>query len=150
MPVVHEEIIEDLERHIRKFGGEFGEWRVGTAKDCHGPFFQRHRAADQGDGLAYREAFTTNAAQAVVAYLVNDRGLELVPEAEACSALAKPADLKVGATTAGDAVHEAEGPSARHDPVSEPGRLVFVYRRAASHQPAPPGSDHATLHKIAA
>jgi len=58
---------------------------VGTAKDSRGPFFRRHLAADLGDGLAYREAFTTNAAEAVVAQLVNGRGLELdhaaVPEA---------------------------------------------------------------------
>src|SRR5208337_4764162 len=73
---------EDLEGQIRKCGGAWGEWCVGTAKDCHGPFFQRHRAADLGDGLAYREAFTTSAAQAVVEHLVNDRGLEPVPEAE--------------------------------------------------------------------
>jgi hypothetical protein len=49
---------------------------VGTPKDSRGTFFQRHREADLGDGLTYREAFTTDAAQAVVAHLVNDRGLE--------------------------------------------------------------------------
>jgi hypothetical protein len=76
MPINHTGIIEDLEGHIRKFGGGLGEWCVGTAKDSRGPFFRRHLAADLGDGLAYREAYTTNAAQAVVAHLVNDRGLE--------------------------------------------------------------------------
>jgi hypothetical protein len=84
MPINHEEIIEDLEGQIRKCGGAWGEWCVGTAKDSRGPFFRRHLAADLGDGLAYREAFTTNAAQAVVAHLINDRGLEFdgdaVPE----------------------------------------------------------------------
>jgi hypothetical protein len=44
-------------------------------------FFQRHREADLGDALTYREAFTTDAAQAVVTHLVNDRGLE--PECDA-------------------------------------------------------------------
>jgi len=48
-----------------------------TVKDACGPFFRRHQVSDLGDGLTYREAFTTNAAQAVVAHLVNDRGLEL-------------------------------------------------------------------------
>jgi hypothetical protein len=84
MPSNHKEIITEIEERIRKFGGGFGEWCVGTAKDFSGPFFRRHQEADLGDGLAYREAFTTNAAQAVVAHLVNDRGLELdgdaVPE----------------------------------------------------------------------
>jgi len=87
MPINRDEIIEEVEGHMRKFGSEFGEWCVGTAKDSRGPYFRRHLSADLGDGLAYREDFTTNAAQAVVAHLVNDRGLELVPEAERGSAL---------------------------------------------------------------
>jgi len=52
-----EELIEEIEYHIRKSGGRFGEWSIGTAKDCRGPFFQRHLVADLGDGLTYREAF---------------------------------------------------------------------------------------------
>jgi hypothetical protein len=43
MPINHHEIIEDFEAHIRRFGGELGEWCVGTAKDSGGPFFRRHR-----------------------------------------------------------------------------------------------------------
>ena len=54
--------------------GRNGAW--GRPKILAGPFFQRHREADLGDGLTYREAYTTDAAQAVVAHLVNDRGLE--------------------------------------------------------------------------
>jgi hypothetical protein len=87
---MHDEMIADIEGHIRKFGGGFSEWCVGTAKDSRGPFFRRHLVADLGDGLAYREAFTTTAAQTVVDHLVNDRGLELVPEAERRSALPAP------------------------------------------------------------
>src|SRR5208282_3332876 len=70
-----DEIIEDIEAHIRKFGGEFGEWCVGTAKDSRGQFFRRHLAADLGDGLIYREAFTTSAADQVIDHLVNACGL---------------------------------------------------------------------------
>jgi hypothetical protein len=33
-----EELIEEIEYHIRKSGGGFGEWFIGTAKDCRGPF----------------------------------------------------------------------------------------------------------------
>ena len=84
MPIKHEEIIEDLEEHIRKFGGAGEEWRVGTAKDARGPFFRRHLQADLGDGLIYREAFTTTAADEVIGHLVSARGLHLdrdsVPE----------------------------------------------------------------------
>jgi hypothetical protein len=38
MPINHDEIIEEIESHIRKCGGEHGEWCVGTAKDSRGPF----------------------------------------------------------------------------------------------------------------
>jgi len=126
MPINHQELIEEIESHIRRSGGGFGEWCVGTAKDSRGPFFRRHLAADLGDGLTYREAFTTNAAQGVVDHLVNDRGLERVPaaatEAERRSALHQP----------------AEPSSAAQDAVSEPGRLVFVFRKTTTAHPAPP------------
>jgi hypothetical protein len=126
MPINHLELIEEIESHIRRSGGGFGEWCVGTAKDSRGPFFRRHLAADLGDGLTYREAFTTNAAQGVVDHLVNDRGLERVPaaatEAERRSALRQP----------------AEPSSTVQDAVSEPGRLVFVFRKTTTAHPAPP------------
>jgi hypothetical protein len=77
IPPNHNEIIEELEGQVRRLGGRFNEWCVGTAKDSRGPFFQRHREADLGDGLSYREAYTTTAAEAVVAHMVNDRGLAL-------------------------------------------------------------------------
>jgi hypothetical protein len=58
----HNKIIEELEGQIRRCGGVWEEWCVGTAKDARGPFFQRHREADLGDGLTYREAYTTTSA----------------------------------------------------------------------------------------
>ena len=129
MPINHQELIEEIESHIRRFGGGFGEWCVGTAKDSRGPFFRRHLAADLGDGLTYREAFTTNAAQGVVDHLVNDRGLERVPAAATGG-------------ERGSAVHEhateAERRSAPQDAASEPGRLVFVFRKTTTAHPAPP------------
>jgi hypothetical protein len=77
MPINHEEIIEDFEAHIRRFGGALSEWCVGTAKDARAPFFRRHCAADLRDGLAYREAYTTTAADEVIDHLVNGCGLRL-------------------------------------------------------------------------
>ena len=73
MPINHSEIIEEIEGQIRKSGGAWEEWSVGTAKDSRGPFFQRHREADLGDGLAYREAYTTTAAEEVVEHLATHR-----------------------------------------------------------------------------
>jgi hypothetical protein len=104
MPIKHEEIIEDLEDHVRKFGGERSEWCVGTAKDARMPFFRRHLTADLGDGLIYREAFTTSAADQVIDHLVNQRGLH-------------PVLPDVGPAHSGAPV-----------PPSEPGKIVFVYR----------------------
>jgi hypothetical protein len=51
MPINHEEIIEEIEGQIRKLGGAFGEWCVGTAKDARASFFRRHLVADLGDGM---------------------------------------------------------------------------------------------------
>ena len=95
MPSNRQEIIEDLELHIRRSGGDFSDWCVGAAKDARGPFFERRLAAELGDKLAYREAYTTDAAAAVIDHLVNKRGLRLNSEA-----------------------------------VSEPGKIVFLYRHA--------------------
>src|SRR5580692_2888144 len=84
MPINHNEIIEDIEGQIRKCHGAWQVWSVGTAKDSRGPFFQRHREADLGDGLASREAYTTTAADSVVDHFVNTRRLAIdrdsVPE----------------------------------------------------------------------
>src|SRR5271157_4967482 len=118
MPINHNEIIEEMEGQIRKCGGVWGEWCVGTAKDSRGPFFRRHLEADLGDGLTYREAYTTTAAQAVVAHFINDRGLQ--PDQEAIQGAER-------------------GSALQHAP--EPGRLVFIYRKTPS-APAPPMSDH--------
>jgi hypothetical protein len=162
MPINRAELIEEFESNIRRYGGAFSEWCVGTAKDARGPFFQRHLVADLGDGLAYRQAFTTDTAQAVVKYRVKDRGLEPVPEVEPGSgphdadteaghpsARAKSADLKVGATKAADPIGQAERCSALHDAVSEVGKIGFVYRKTPP-LPAAPPSDHAAFPRRAA
>ena len=67
--------MDEIEVHIRKFGGDFGEWCVGTAKDCHGPFFLRHQEQDLGDQMIYREAYTPYAADEVTERLVQGCGL---------------------------------------------------------------------------
>ena len=92
MATNREEIIEDFQEHIRKARGAAGDWLVGTAKDTHNPFFRNHIVADLGDGMIYREAFTTNAAQAIRDHFVNDCGLE-PDEAEHRSALHAPGKI---------------------------------------------------------
>jgi hypothetical protein len=124
MPINHHEIIEEFEAHIRKLRGEPGEWCVGTAKDARGPFFRQHLENDLGDGLTYREAYTTSAADAVLDHLVKNCGLRPALEAERGSAL--------------------------RDSVPAPGKIVFVYRRTASAPATASSSDHSVVHKLAA
>ena len=77
MRIGRNEIIEELIEHIRKAGGESGEWRVGTAKDATmmGKLPIQDENPVSRAGLAYREAFTIYAADAAVDYLVNAFGL---------------------------------------------------------------------------
>jgi hypothetical protein len=72
MRINQSEIIDDIEAHIRKFGGDYSEWCVGTARDS--AFFRQHQA-DLGEGLIYREAYTSYAADGVIERLVSGYGL---------------------------------------------------------------------------
>jgi hypothetical protein len=38
MLINRDEMIDEFERQIRMFGGAWGMWCVGTAKDARGPF----------------------------------------------------------------------------------------------------------------
>jgi hypothetical protein len=147
MPIHHEEIITEIEERIRKFGGGFGEWRVGTAKDTHGPFFRRHQQADVGDGLAYRDAFTTDAAQAVVDHLVNDRGLAFDGDA-----VAAPGKIVFAYRQTRDTGYGAgEKVSGIRCQVSgaEPGMGVRDSGKVGA-APSAPASDHAAFPRRAA
>jgi hypothetical protein len=73
MRINQNEIIDDIEAHIRKFGGDYSEWCVGTARDS--AFFRQPLAAERGDGLIYREAHTSYAADGVIERLVSGYGL---------------------------------------------------------------------------
>lgn len=104
------EIVEDILEHIHQAGGEFPDWRVGTAQDLASRFPQTvaNGAAAGGRGggpaessLIYREAYTTYAAEEVVERLAQGFGLQLERE-----------------TTPGKAAH--------------PGKTVFVYHAATS------------------
>ena len=108
MATNREEIIADFQEHIRKTGGAFSDWLIGTAKDSRSPFFRNHIMADLGDELIYREAFTTNAAEAIRDHFTNDCGLG-PDEAERRSAL----------------------------PAPEPGKIVFIYKRGDVKSPLP-------------
>jgi hypothetical protein len=112
MATNREEIIADFQEHIRKSGGASSKWLIGTAKDMHSSFFRNHIVADLGDGLIYREAFTSVSAEAIRDHFVNDCGLE-PDEAERRSALPAPGKIVfVYRKTA-----SAQGPTPTEQPV---------------------------------
>ena len=76
MRIGRNEIIEELTAHMRKLGGEPGEWQVGAAAPNAKLPTQNSTGNPPGlPGLAYREAFTTYAAAEAVDYLVSAFGL---------------------------------------------------------------------------
>ena len=75
MPVKSSEIIEDMTDHIKRFGGDFSAWCVGTAQDAHNPLFDADRLKDSDDALIYREAYTLASARAVRDHFVSDCGM---------------------------------------------------------------------------
>jgi hypothetical protein len=192
MPINHDEIIEEIEGHIRKFGGGFGEWCVGTGKQVSGVRCQvpgtgeqaalqqarsravfpaasggrsgrrlglsrslyHHRRPNRGRPLAQRSGpcirrrlcprarqnrfrlpqdRSRPPAPCRSVYIATTCGIAASGARRACAVTlnfsSACADLKVGATKAGDAVRAAERRSALHDAVPEPGKIVFVYHQ---------------------
>ena len=83
MRIGRKEIIEELTEHIRNFGGEPGEWCVGTARDStldgKLPLQNSSETLPLLPGLACREAHTHYAAADAVEYLASAFGLRPAP-----------------------------------------------------------------------
>ena len=76
MRIGQNEIIEELTAHMRKLGGEPGEWQVGAAaSNAKLPIQDSTENRPNLPGLACREAYTTYAAAEAVDYLVSAFGL---------------------------------------------------------------------------
>ena len=139
MRIGRNEIIEALTDHMRKLGGEPGEWCVGVAgtdskfqiQDAGVQIQDSRVTRSNMPGLAYREAHTAYAAAEAVEYLVSAFGLRLAAN--------QPEH------------HPAQQGSKaeRHSALQEQGRIVYVYRPAPA-AAAPAGSEHPTFHKLAA
>jgi hypothetical protein len=56
VPSVSSEIIADSTEHIRRFGGDFHAWCVGSANDAHNQVLEAHGREEKDDRLIYREA----------------------------------------------------------------------------------------------
>ena len=76
MRIGQNEIVEELTAHMRKLGGEPGEWQVGAAgPNAKLPIQNSNESPTNLPGLACREAYTTYAAAEAVDYLVSAFGL---------------------------------------------------------------------------
>ena len=73
------DIIDEIDAHIGRCGGEFGEWRVGTAKDSGWASLRCQGEQDPEERLIYREAYTPYAAAEAVERLVEGYGLRPDP-----------------------------------------------------------------------
>jgi hypothetical protein len=147
-------MIEEIERHIRKSGGANSDWCIGTAKDARGPFFRRHLAADLGDGLIYREAFTTSAADQVIDHLVNACGLR--PDRDAVPAPGKIVFVYRQARDTGYGARDTRlGAGGKVSGIrcqtsgAEPGMGIWDSGKAGVAQGTPQPA-HAVFHKLAA
>ena len=83
MPCAKNEIIADVTAYIRRSGGNFSAWCVGTARDWHCPVLEAHQIEEKEDGLICREAYTPETARAVRDYFVTQRGTTCVNGAPA-------------------------------------------------------------------
>jgi 4-hydroxyphenylpyruvate dioxygenase-like putative hemolysin len=120
MRIGRNEIVEELTEHMRKFGGEPGEWCAGVAEtDSKFQIQDSRETPSNMPGLAYREAHTAYAAADAVEYLVSAFGLR-------------------------SAAHQHE----HHPALQEQGRIVYVYRPAPAATAA--GSEYATFRRLAA
>ncbi len=132
MRIGRNEIVEELSEHMRKFGGEPGEWCVGVAEtDSKFQIQDSRETPSNMPGLAYREAHTAYAAADAVEYLVNAFGLR-------------------------PAAHQPERHPAQqgskaeyHSAPPQQGRIVYIHRPASA-ATAVAGSEHPTFRKLAA
>ena len=76
MPRLKNEIIAEIDEHVRKNGGEYVAWCVGIAHDPESELFRIHEIEEFNDLWIYREAYTVDAARAVRDHFAQVRGTE--------------------------------------------------------------------------
>ena len=64
------EIIQAIQSHVAKRGGDWWEWYVGIAADAEDRLFSDHNVRREGDAWIYKKARTSRVARDVEAYLI--------------------------------------------------------------------------------
>lgn len=74
MPKSKQEIIDDINAHIQRCGGNYSDWYVGISKDAKDRLFNGHSVREKKDPWIYRSASSSQTAREVEDYFVNTRG----------------------------------------------------------------------------
>lgn len=74
MPTTANQVVAEIEAHIRQCGGTFRQWYVGIAANARNRLFSDHRVRETNDAWIYREAGTHQTARQIEDYFVNRLG----------------------------------------------------------------------------
>lgn len=69
-----EQIIADVEAHIRNNGADFANWYVGIATSPRDRLFNGHNVREKGDAWIFREATSSGVAREVEDYFSKRKG----------------------------------------------------------------------------
>ena len=69
-----QEIISDLDAHIKDSGGGYPAWYVGIASDARDRLFSDHKVKEEGDSWIFRQASFSAVAREIQDYFVNTLG----------------------------------------------------------------------------
>lgn len=76
MTSTKQEIINDIDGHIKKEGGGYKTWYVGISKDAKDRLFNGHSVKEQGDWWVYRQATSSSAAREIEKYFLEVKGTD--------------------------------------------------------------------------
>ena len=68
------QIVAEIEAHIKNCGGTFRQWYVGIATDARDRLFNDHRVREKGDAWIFRPAGTHQMARKIEDHFVNRLG----------------------------------------------------------------------------
>ncbi len=69
-----QEIINDLDAHIKDGGGGYPAWYVGIASDARDRLFSDHKVKEKGDSWVFRQTSFSGVAREIEDYFVNTLG----------------------------------------------------------------------------
>ena len=65
-----EEIIADINMHIKRCGGNYSDWYVGISKDARDRLFNAHKVREKKDAWIYRKASSSQIARDIEDHFV--------------------------------------------------------------------------------